>query len=85
MMSEKEVNVTRLSKLPVLRGNTRIRLCRFLVQALITAKETILHEEFYELAVMPDFMMSGNSYLLSKENNISNSTKNGPILCQTAK
>lgn len=67
MMSEKEVNVARLSKLPVLRGNTRIRLCRFLVQALITAKEIILHEEFCEPAVIPDFMMSGNSYLLSKK------------------
>lgn len=85
MMSKKEVNVTRLSKQPVLRGNTRIRVCRFWVQALITAKETILHEEFCELAGMPDFMMSGNSYLLSKEYNISNSIKNSPILCQPDK
>lgn len=59
--------------------------CRFLVQALLTAKETLSREEFCESAVMPDFMIPGNSYLLSKEKNISNPTKNGSILCRPAK
>ena len=65
-----------------IRGKHKAQtFCWFLVQALITVKETVLHKEACEPAVMPDFMMSGNSYLLPKENSISNPTKNSSILC----
>lgn len=63
-MSEKEVSVTGVSKSPVSvwRKHQALTCCGFLVLALIIAKETVLHEEFYEPVIMPDFMMSGNSF-----------------------
>lgn len=57
----------------------------FLQIFFLTAKETLSREEFCESAVMPDFMIPGNNYLLSKEKNISNPTKTGSILCRPAK
>lgn len=85
VISEKEVNEKEHQSCQRLEETRAQTFCRFLVQALITAKETLSREEFCESAVMPDFMMPGNSYLLSKEENISNPTKNSSILCQPAK
>lgn len=67
VMSEKEANKIGKSKSPVsVWGKHQTLTFRifffFFVQALRTLKETILHEKFYEPVVMPDFMMSGNSF-----------------------
>lgn len=85
-MSAEEVNVTiEYQSCQCLEETQGSGFLQIFGAALLTAKETLSREEFCESAVMPDFMIPGNSYLLSKEKNTSNPTKNGSILCRPAK
>lgn len=78
------VHVTKVSKPPVLGETLGSDFSQIFGAGIHNSKETILREKFYERVVIPNFMMSGISYLLPK-NNVSNPTKNSLILCQTVK
>ena len=76
--------MTEVSKPPVLGETLGSDFLQTFGAGTHNTKETILREKFYEPVVIPNFMMSGISYLLPK-NNVSNPTKNGLILRQPVK